>query len=158
MLEWFENLSGNIIAIVFFVLSGLFGIIKWYFSYKKKEEHQSNEMLSTGGNNSGVTQSTITGDGNTVTQNITGVPYQQHKQDLEKVAQSGLQNLKLGYINDESVFALRRFDGVRHIKVVRTVTSNGVSYTAGHFALDSVGARLIASDTDWANRVTLTYG
>ena len=48
------------------------------------DDLQTNEMLSTGGNNSGVTQSTITGDGNTVTQNITGVPYQQYKQDLEE--------------------------------------------------------------------------
>tara|TARA_B110000091_G_C13696540_1_gene424454 strand:+ start:214 stop:345 length:132 start_codon:yes stop_codon:yes gene_type:complete len=35
------------------------------------DDLQTNEMLSTGGNNSGVTQSNITGDGNTVSQNIT---------------------------------------------------------------------------------------
>ena len=63
----------------------------------------------------------------------------------------------LGYINSESVFALRSTVNESHIKVVRTITSNGTTYTASHFALSGT-AKLNATASDWANRLNLTYG
>ena len=75
------------------------------------------------------------------------------------IAAAGQVQKQLGYINNESVFALRLTVGESHIKVVRTVSSGGITYTAGHFALsNSNNTKLDATDNDWINRLTLTYG
>jgi len=73
------------------------------------------------------------------------------------IAAAGQVQKQLGYINNESVFALRLTVGESQVKVVRTVTSGGITYTAGHFALSN-GAKLNATDNDWINRLNLTYG
>ena len=72
-------------------------------------------------------------------------------------AVSGHVQNSLGYINSESVFALRSTVNESHIKVVRTITSGGITYTASHFALSGT-AKLNATASDWTNRLNLTYG